>query len=225
MMGDPVEAFKSLKGRESRVAALNAMYDTLDHYEMRLLAEISPGFVFPDFGFDIIGSTSLPFELLLMVFSHLDPVAPFRLQRVSKQWHQVLSAPQLLDASLALWYSPNDTPLVGEAPDSDRTEEEIRKLKLEHIGRFRTGRPSSIATFNYPTTWPRNMSARGGLGIFRIYRNFMARLNSEDENRGVSLIHLPSGKIQVFGFASRNKIITFNMGDGHLAFASANGYD
>lgn len=224
-MGDLVETFRSLKGCGSRVAALNAMYDALDHREMRLLAEISPGFALPDFRFDIIGSTSLPFELLLMVFSHLDPVAPFRLQRVSKRWHQVLSAPQLLDASLALWYSPNDTPLVGEALGYGRSEDEIRKFKLKHIGRFRTGRPSSTATLNYPTTWPRDRYGATGLGMFLIYRHFAARLNCEDENRVVSLIHLRSGKVQVFGFASRSKIATFNMGEGYLVFAATNGYD
>lgn len=224
MIDDPVEAFKSLKSRETRVTALNMMYHALDKYERRMLVErFAEGFVQPDFKYDIIGSSSLPFELLVMIFSYLDPVAPFRLQRVSKRWHQVLGAPQLLDASLALWCSPYDTPLVGQAPEYGRTEDEIRKLKLEHIGRFRTGRPSSIAKFTWPTTWGGMGLGVLGLEMFRIYRNYIARLSSEDANRSVSLIHLPSGKTRSFGFATRHRIKTFNFGNGYLVFASMNG--
>lgn len=218
----PVEAFESLKGRQNRLSTLHAILDNLDKHERRAMADrfnrMGVRYLTEDLRFDVVGSPSLPLELLLMIFSYLDPVAPFLLQRVSKRWRQVLRDPTVLDASLALWYSPNDMALAGQAPERARSEEAIRKLKLEHIGRFRTGRPSSIAEVILPTEWVRP-------GTIQSYRSFLACFDYEDDPRFISVIHLPSAKVRRFGFSSRSQINCFTMGDDYLVMTSMKGYE
>jgi len=211
-MAEVIEAFTSLNTRRERVAILHAILEDLDSYEVRL---VTSRLQERAFHYDIIGSTETPFEILLAIFAYLDPVTPFRLQRVSKRWQQVLSSPQLLDASLSLWYSKRDHPLAGEI--LGQTPDEIRKLKLEHIGRFRRGEPSSTGRIRLTVDedgFNPNNAARGVC----LHRDYLAY----HYLRTAYLVHLPSGEMYRFGYQNRQSIDKVYLNDNFLIFAGFN---
>ncbi|KAF2761045.1 hypothetical protein EJ05DRAFT_250925 [Pseudovirgaria hyperparasitica] len=123
-------------GGRQKVVDLHSFVDGLTSYQIRDLVDILKCDRFR-FHRDIIGD--LPVELVIMIFSYLDPIAPFLYQRVSKRWYCVLSSAQVLDASLSLWYSPDDPPLFGETMGLHETKKMELYARLEHIQRFRTG--------------------------------------------------------------------------------------
>ncbi|OCL13356.1 hypothetical protein AOQ84DRAFT_112540 [Glonium stellatum] len=79
---DIVEAFKRLSPSRSRAAVLDGIIAELTPYEWRdALKKLQKR----PFLFDIVAS--LPAEIIIHIFSYLDVLTPFRLQRVRKPCH------------------------------------------------------------------------------------------------------------------------------------------
>ncbi|KAF2834733.1 hypothetical protein M501DRAFT_508304 [Patellaria atrata CBS 101060] len=144
-MSNIAEQFKALKPGPQRAEALTGIMRDLSNWELRYVKDVICD---NQFDFDIVGN--LPLELVICIFSYLDTTAPFRYQVVSKQWREVLSSEQLRASSLSKWYSNSDPPLEGEKPEYGRSNYEIQRLKLEHMQRFRLGKPSSQTVIRLP---------------------------------------------------------------------------
>ncbi|KAJ4986051.1 hypothetical protein SVAN01_08424 [Stagonosporopsis vannaccii] len=95
-----VEAFARLSTSASRLDALEALIQELTPYEWRFVQSRTGTRTFQ---FDIIGR--LPVELVSHIFSYLDTTTPWRLQHVSRSWHQNLRSLAVLQPSLDRWYN------------------------------------------------------------------------------------------------------------------------
>lgn len=130
---DIVEAFKRISSNGSRTAALDGIIAALSPYEWReALNKLQERAFF----LDIVAS--VPSEIVIHVFSYLDILTPFRLQRVSRRWQVILTSPEILQALLNTWYSKRDRQLEGESTLKGQ-EYAICKLKADHLHRFRSG--------------------------------------------------------------------------------------
>jgi hypothetical protein len=79
---DIVEAFKRISSNSSRTAALDGIIAALSPYEWReALNKLQERAFF----LDIVAS--VPSEIVIHVFSYLDILTPFRLQRVRRPYH------------------------------------------------------------------------------------------------------------------------------------------
>jgi hypothetical protein len=79
---DIVEAFKRISSNSSRAAALDGIIAALSPYEWR---EVLNKLQEKAFFLDIVAS--VPSEIVIHVFSYLDILTPFRLQRVRRPYH------------------------------------------------------------------------------------------------------------------------------------------
>jgi hypothetical protein len=76
---DVVQAFRQRQTNRSRLEALEALTAELTPFEWRHLQNKLNA---KDFRCDIVGT--LPVELVVSIFAHLDVSTPYRLQRVRK---------------------------------------------------------------------------------------------------------------------------------------------
>ncbi|KAL5114429.1 hypothetical protein ACEQ8H_007684 [Pleosporales sp. CAS-2024a] len=121
-------AFRQLHSPPARRAALDALARELTPHEWRRLQHVAAA---RSFQLDIVAL--LPLELVARVFAHLDPAAPFRLQRVSPRWRHVLRSPALLTQTLAAWY--------GSSPALLQADYAVCRAKAQAIHAFRHARP------------------------------------------------------------------------------------
>ena len=91
-----------------------------------------------DMRFDIMGH--LPFELVILVWRHLDISEAYRCRRVSPKWFELLSAEVVLNALLATWRMSGDLRL--KVPPGT-TPKQTLDLIAEHQNAFRCGIPFS----------------------------------------------------------------------------------
>ncbi|OCK81830.1 hypothetical protein K432DRAFT_5293 [Lepidopterella palustris CBS 459.81] len=142
-MAAPIEAFEKLALSTPKIPALHEVSREINtttshdlHRESSLMNAKRLDYL-----------AALPVELILMIFSYLDPTAPFLYQSVSRKWRAVLSSPQVLEDALAQWYSAADPPMQFENASGPHSEHEIIYLKLERMQRFRNAKPSSHTVF------------------------------------------------------------------------------
>lgn len=125
-----INAFRHLQ-RQERGQALEALATELTPYEWRALHAIVAS---RPFQCDIIGR--LPLELVAHIFSHLDIVAPYRLQIVSKRWSRNLRSLYILKTGLDRWYQGT---VNLQAADYALC---MRRARAIHA--FRTGNPRIV---------------------------------------------------------------------------------
>ena len=127
MATDFIDAFKRLQ-RHERGQVVDGLLAELTPDEWRQVHAASRPF-YCDF------IATMPIELVVQVFSHLDVAAPYRLRSVSKHWYHVLGSLHILKAGLAQWYQ-GTVDLRG----ADRA---LCERTAKAVYAFRTGRPTS----------------------------------------------------------------------------------
>ncbi|KAF2107860.1 hypothetical protein BDV96DRAFT_288654 [Lophiotrema nucula] len=120
--------FSSLFARKpsnaARRDALEGIISQLTNHEWRYLRD---RLATKSFQFDIIGS--LPVELAVLVFAHLEPSAIYRSRRVSKKWNSLLKSEQLQRAAVGAWM------------DESICDELTALRTAQRYVRLRSGRP------------------------------------------------------------------------------------
>jgi hypothetical protein len=129
-------AFKHLQTNKSRNEGLAALLRELTPYEWRALHKLTAA---RSFQFDIIGK--LPIEIVAQIFTHLEPTAPYLLQRVSPQWRHVLRSLDVLKNSLYAW---SHRVVDLQVPNYSACEHKARLVQ-----KFRQGEPDRLFSIHH----------------------------------------------------------------------------
>jgi hypothetical protein len=129
-------AFRRLQTNESRSKGLAALVQELTPYEWRDLHKLTAA---RSFQFDIIGK--LPVEIVAQIFTHLEPTAPYLLQRVSSQWRHVLRSTDILASSLYAWSGRVTNLQVATLTQCEH--------KAKRMQEFRQGKPDRLFSIHH----------------------------------------------------------------------------
>ncbi|QDS69702.1 hypothetical protein FKW77_009780 [Venturia effusa] len=117
-----------------RKHALTQILENLNADEWRHVRAVANDFPLQ---YDIIAA--LPLELVAHIFSFLEVADVFQYRQVSKTWQHKLSAPNILDPLLDLWFPRTDDPSSGSRSTEDKIA--LDRRKAEQLHRFLHGQP------------------------------------------------------------------------------------
>ena len=125
-----------IRGRGS----IKALYDSLSKQQIRELKGLIES---TEFRFDIV--TSLPVELIPLVFRHLELYQLFQCRRVSRRWLDLLGADQVVKPLLQPWIATEDVKLRIPEGSSSKS---VLDIYAEHQDAFQTG--NAFGRFQMP---------------------------------------------------------------------------
>lgn len=149
---------------------------------------------------DIIAA--LPVELLLEVLKYLGMLEPWRLQCVSKQWQQVMSAEDVVRSALARWYSSDDLQLPGE---DKMIFPQWTRAKIRHMQAFRLGAPFTYAGYREPMDVAIGERASGStLALHALCGEYLAY--TTDDGHAVKILNLRTGDTSAYRGEARERV-------------------
>lgn len=166
------------------------------------------------FRFDIVGN--LPIEILCLIFQDLPIYQAFQLRRVSKTWHQKLSAPELVESMLQPWFAMGDVDL--RMPQDASTAEALA-IRAEHVDAFKTGNPFSMVQGQWDVDWdegykhrPTNIDYSNGRVAWAV-----------PEDTGIHVRNLEFGQETLYTPPNRERISKISLSRGILAATTDSG--
>ena len=121
-----------LRLEDQRQLDIRSLYDTLSKQQKRDLKALIES---TEFRFDIVAN--LPNELVPLIFQHLELFQTFQSRRVSRRWHELLCADEVVKPLLRPWTSTEDIKL--RAPYPLRSSKLVLDMYAEHQDAFQTG--------------------------------------------------------------------------------------
>lgn len=153
--------------------------------------------------------TRLPVELCLQVFDHLDVLAVWRLQSVSKAWRARLSSPDLLRNAVVRW---DDGDASEAAPSATPLHERALSSSIRHMRALREARPFSWRAIRF----------QDRIRFWRLEGQHLAYVKQSDPGELV-VQDLCTGTVEFYRDEAREKIKQIIVTPRLLAFTTQGG--
>ena len=200
--------------RADHINSLQKLVQTLNRNERKVVSEAIARKDDPFSG--------LPFELLLQIFSHLDCLKAWALQRVCKRWHKILSSDDFLRSALSRWqtHHPSDSARSVELISHDQIQNETR-----HMRALLFGDPFTFAVVT--GTGPGLSGGHAWLSPQKLdFKGRRIAYISSHQNQGdaVFVRDLVDGKVRVLRGEAREQIMAVVLTTTLVAFVTFEGY-
>ncbi|KAL8647278.1 MAG: hypothetical protein Q9226_006498 [Calogaya cf. arnoldii] len=196
--------FRNLKRPDGRSTLIQGLLKLPGDYDLEIVGH--PQSVHPHF--DIIGN--LPIEIVGLIFQHLELYQAFQLQRVSKRWQEILSAPDLIEDLLRPWDALGEVHL-RMPPDTSAGA--ALALKAEHVDAFRTGNPFSMVEAHWEVAawngaYPLNVSYSHGRLAWLDHSHRTLHIRSLEDGREILCTAPDRAKIDLLCLSSDIAAVT-----------------